>query len=237
MCIRDRYQRRVHGNQQKNKMKIILLLTFLTLLNISHEYDAWNCIDCQQQISANIRQDCRSLNPGNYTGQQYCEKQYQEGVSTLTSCLQTHGCFTIKTGYGSNCICANCTLNDYTKNQPYNNFLKCLLGNNCGGDNRGQCFGEMLKSFGLLTLLLFLFFIFFKYLFLLIHFFLFFFFFFFFKQKTAYEISACLVGSEMCIRDRSFKVQFAQIQFEPYPVFIVKHPCVQRQLVKVLTPS
>ena len=30
----------------------------------------------------------------------------------------------------------------------------------------------------------------------------FFFFFFFFKQKTAYEISACLVGSEMCIRDR-----------------------------------
>ena len=25
---------------------------------------------------------------------------------------------------------------------------------------------------------------------------------FFFKQKTAYEISACLVGSEMCIRDR-----------------------------------
>ena len=29
------------------------------------------------------------------------------------------------------------------------------------------------------------------------------FFFFFFKQKTAYEISACLVGSEMCIRDSS----------------------------------
>ena len=28
-----------------------------------------------------------------------------------------------------------------------------------------------------------------------------FFVFFFFKQKTAYEISACLVGSEMCIRD------------------------------------
>jgi len=27
-------------------------------------------------------------------------------------------------------------------------------------------------------------------------------FFFFFKQKTAYEVSACLVGSEMCIRDR-----------------------------------
>eukprot|EP00828_Plagiopyla_frontata_P029580 TRINITY_DN38270_c0_g1_i1.p4 TRINITY_DN38270_c0_g1~~TRINITY_DN38270_c0_g1_i1.p4 ORF type:complete len:157 (-),score=9.64 TRINITY_DN38270_c0_g1_i1:92-562(-) len=30
--------------------------------------------------------------------------------------------------------------------------------------------------------------------------------FFFFKQKTAYEISACLVGSEMCIRDRSKSV-------------------------------
>ena len=26
---------------------------------------------------------------------------------------------------------------------------------------------------------------------------------FFFKQKTAYEILRCLVGSEMCIRDRS----------------------------------
>ena len=34
-------------------------------------------------------------------------------------------------------------------------------------------------------------------------FFFFYFFFFFFKQKTAYEISACLVGSEMCIRDRT----------------------------------
>ncbi len=27
---------------------------------------------------------------------------------------------------------------------------------------------------------------------------------FFFKQKTAYEIAACLVGSGMCIRDRIF---------------------------------
>src|SRR5678809_1067484 len=33
------------------------------------------------------------------------------------------------------------------------------------------------------------------------------FFFFFFKQKTAYESSACLVGSEMCIRD-SLKLTF-----------------------------
>ena len=29
--------------------------------------------------------------------------------------------------------------------------------------------------------------------------FFFFFFFFFFKQKTAYDIASCLVGSEMCI--------------------------------------
>jgi len=28
-------------------------------------------------------------------------------------------------------------------------------------------------------------------------------FFFFFKQKTAYEIRLSLVGSEMCIRDRT----------------------------------
>ena len=27
----------------------------------------------------------------------------------------------------------------------------------------------------------------------------------FFKQKTAYEISECLVGSEMCIRDRDIR--------------------------------
>ena len=33
--------------------------------------------------------------------------------------------------------------------------------------------------------------------------------FFFFKQKTAYEISACLVGSEMCIRDSSELDQLA----------------------------
>ena len=41
-------------------------------------------------------------------------------------------------------------------------------------------------------------------------FFFFYFFFFFFKQKTAYEISACLVGSEMCIRD-SPKTPFSNL--------------------------
>ncbi len=35
--------------------------------------------------------------------------------------------------------------------------------------------------------------------------------FFFFKQKTAYEISACLVGSEMCIRDRTTRVSNLQL--------------------------
>ena len=38
------------------------------------------------------------------------------------------------------------------------------------------------------------------------------FFFFFFKQKTAYEISACLVGSEMCIRDSNLELALADLQ-------------------------
>ena len=38
--------------------------------------------------------------------------------------------------------------------------------------------------------------------------------FFFFKQKTAYEISACLVGSEMCIRDRRNSVAHNNIIFD-----------------------
>ena len=36
--------------------------------------------------------------------------------------------------------------------------------------------------------------------------------FFFFKQKTAYEICACLVGSEMCIRD-SYKGEDVIVRF------------------------
>ena len=39
------------------------------------------------------------------------------------------------------------------------------------------------------------------------------FWFFFFKQKTAYEISACLVGSEMCIRDRYYSYPQTLEQF------------------------
>ena len=35
---------------------------------------------------------------------------------------------------------------------------------------------------------------------------------FFFKQKTAYEISACLVGSEMCIRDSQYLWQLIQVE-------------------------
>ena len=38
---------------------------------------------------------------------------------------------------------------------------------------------------------------------------MFLFIFFFFKQKTAYEIMPSLVGSEMCIRDRSISSQTA----------------------------
>ena len=37
--------------------------------------------------------------------------------------------------------------------------------------------------------------------------------FFFFKQKTAYEISLGLVGSEMCIRDRCVKF-FNELKIE-----------------------
>ena len=36
---------------------------------------------------------------------------------------------------------------------------------------------------------------------------------FFFKQKTAYEISACLVGSEMCIRDRDEALNLEHFPF------------------------
>ena len=36
-------------------------------------------------------------------------------------------------------------------------------------------------------------------------------FFFFFKQKTAYEIGVRLVGSEMCIRDSLYSVEFTEI--------------------------
>ncbi len=35
-------------------------------------------------------------------------------------------------------------------------------------------------------------------------------FFCFFKQKTAYELAQCLVGSEMCIRDRTTRVSEAR---------------------------
>ena len=44
----------------------------------------------------------------------------------------------------------------------------------------------------------------FVFFFMFVFFFVVLFVFFFFKQKTAYEISACLVGSEMCIRDRAY---------------------------------
>src|SRR5678809_676062 len=39
---------------------------------------------------------------------------------------------------------------------------------------------------------------------------------FFFKQKTAYEISACLVGSEMCIRDSIRAARSIDIFLRPF---------------------
>ena len=58
----------------------------------------------------------------------------------------------------------------------------------------------------------------------------------FFKQKTAYEISACLVGSEMCIRDRLI-VRFAiskNVFWRPMP-FKDKYSSNASSMVKVET--
>ena len=41
---------------------------------------------------------------------------------------------------------------------------------------------------------------------------------FFFKQKTAYEIMPSLVGSEMCIRDRSTSVFIIFLSAGPFPL-------------------
>ncbi len=41
--------------------------------------------------------------------------------------------------------------------------------------------------------------------------------FFFFKQKTAYEIGVRLVGSEMCIRDRTTGVSNPHADTKPKP--------------------
>eukprot|EP01015_Nassula_variabilis_P036229 TRINITY_DN928_c0_g1_i8.p1 TRINITY_DN928_c0_g1~~TRINITY_DN928_c0_g1_i8.p1 ORF type:complete len:278 (+),score=59.94 TRINITY_DN928_c0_g1_i8:1-834(+) len=47
--------------------------------------------------------------------------------------------------------------------------------------------------------------------------------FFFFKQKTAYEISACLVGSEMCIRDSPQRGYFPQEEHSTTDSFNSQH--------------
>ena len=46
---------------------------------------------------------------------------------------------------------------------------------------------------------------------------------FFFKQKTAYEISACLVGSEMCIRDRFNVIAITNWLHARFPNRIEEH--------------
>ena len=54
--------------------------------------------------------------------------------------------------------------------------------------------------------------------------------FFFFKQKTAYEISACLVGSEMCIRDR-YLLHAVVAEFIRIPAGIIHRFIVKCQAV------
>ncbi len=47
---------------------------------------------------------------------------------------------------------------------------------------------------------------------------------FFFKQKTAYEIASCLVGSEMCIRDRTTGVSNKQGEVRFKREIFISHP-------------
>ena len=57
---------------------------------------------------------------------------------------------------------------------------------------------------------------------------------FFFKQKTAYEISACLVGSEMCIRDRNYF--YADLP-QGYQISQYKNPIVGEGFVTLDMPD
>ena len=54
----------------------------------------------------------------------------------------------------------------------------------------------------------------------------------FFKQKTAYEISLGLVGSEMCIRDRIERMMRLQGSTERYRVAIAK-ACFVNVLIRI----
>ena len=55
-----------------------------------------------------------------------------------------------------------------------------------------------------------------------------------FKQKTAYDISACLMGSEMCIRDRSTVMSLKAIQqVNTFSVKRVKNPESQWRCVNL----
>src|SRR5674536_391992 len=73
-----------------------------------------------------------------------------------------------------------------------------------------------------------------------------FFFFFFFKQKTAYEMLRSLVGSEMCIRDRTERCSWmltsrlaAQSEFEAltslYDNVVVPQPIAHNRHVIVMS--
>ncbi len=55
---------------------------------------------------------------------------------------------------------------------------------------------------------------------------------FFYKQKTAYELSACLVGSEMCIRDSQWIIANGGVKDCPEGTYVaagtlaLEEPCL-----------
>ena len=61
--------------------------------------------------------------------------------------------------------------------------------------------------------------------------------FFFFKQKTAYEISLGLVGSEMCIRDRSWRTALLGRASDSKPIRILPTAVVARSGVQMATEN
>eukprot|EP01015_Nassula_variabilis_P031833 TRINITY_DN7262_c0_g1_i7.p1 TRINITY_DN7262_c0_g1~~TRINITY_DN7262_c0_g1_i7.p1 ORF type:complete len:123 (-),score=12.51 TRINITY_DN7262_c0_g1_i7:69-437(-) len=50
MCIRDRYQRRVHGAIKKKMIKQILLVTLVVQLAFTFRYSEQRCVDLKQKV-------------------------------------------------------------------------------------------------------------------------------------------------------------------------------------------
>ena len=57
------------------------------------------------------------------------------------------------------------------------------------------------------------------------------------KQKTAYEISACLVGSEMCIRDSSYAFQIRLRFMFLYSIVHMTSSHIRLTLIKLFLAS